>query len=149
MYKIELINGDVVDILHHPHQHFNKVIDCTIDECINTVSQSSILIPATTKADINLFKTMVKITDIEKRKDVFFGRVIKMSEEMQNDGAFTKRIDCEDLLGVLNDTYIREYVKEATASSLLSYYLSNAIVYNDYTFRAGTVALFKPIKRQG
>lgn len=139
MYKIELINGDVVDILHHPHKNFNKVIDATIDECINTVSQSSILIPATTKADINLFKTIVKITDMEKRKDVFLGRVIKVSEEMSNDGTFTKRIDCESLLGVLNDTYIREYIKETTASSLLSHYLSKAIVYNDYIFKAGTV----------
>ena len=139
MYKIELINNGVVEVIHHAHTNANKVLSCEISESVNTVSICTISIPATTNTNINLFKSMIRVSDLEKNIDVFLGRVIKSTESMETDGTFSKTIECESMLGILNDTYVREYIKDATPSSALSYYISKAVKYSGYKFKAGIV----------
>ena len=139
MYKIELINEGVVDIIHHSHPNANKVISCDIDEAINTVSELNCVIPVSTNTTINLFKTMIVLTDLKTNEDVFTGRIISSKEAMSSDGSFTKEIKAESMLGILNDRYVREYIKTATVKSALTTFLSNAGTWNGYSFRAGNV----------
>lgn len=139
MYKIELINNGIEEIIHYPHASAPSVLACDIDEAINSVNQMTVSIPMTTNANIHLFKSMLRLTDLSNNNIVFLGRVLTTSETMASDGSFSKDVVCEEMLGVLNDSYVRQYIKDATPITALTYYLSKAVTYNGYTFKAGVV----------
>lgn len=139
MYKITIINNGVEEIIQHPHSSAPSVISCDIDEAINSVNQMTISLDVRNKTKINLFKTMIKLVDITNNETVFFGRVIKQSQAMSESGSFVDDIQCESILGVLNDSYIRTYIQKKTAKEILTYYLSKAVKYNGFTFKAGDI----------
>lgn len=139
MYKITLINNGVEEIIHHPHSSAPSVISCDVEEAINTVDQLTASLDVRNKVQINLFKTMIKLTDLTDNKIAFFGRIIKHSQAMGSNGNFVSDIQCESILGVLNDSYIRAYAQKKTLSETLTYYLSKAVKYNGYTFKAGII----------
>lgn len=139
MYKISLINNGVEQTIHYPHHTAPTVLKCEIEEAINTVTQMNLSLDITNRIDINLFKTIVKLVDITDNSTVFLGRILKQQESMGTSGDFTKELNAEEVLGILNDSYVRTYIVKKTPLEILTYYLSKAVKWNGYSFRVGTV----------
>ena len=57
------------------------------------------------------YSTKVIVKNLKKNKDIFFGRVIKNKDSMDEDGTVYKTIECEDRLGYLHDT-LMDYLPE-------------------------------------
>lgn len=139
MFKVELINGDTREIIHYPKENAPCVLSCEINEEINTVGELTASLPSVNSYNINLFKTLIVVTKIDTNEVYFKGRIINSVEAMSDSGEFTREITAESMLGVLNDTYIRTYIKDAKPKAVLTYFLNQASSSTGYVFKAGNV----------
>ena len=130
MYKLSLYNSNVETVVHYPsaNQDDPHVGKLPLKEGLSMVDTLSFTMYPTNPGYNNVFElvTRVKIFDLRDDNVRFTGRVLDISEKMDNDGKIYKDITCEGALSFLNDTKQRgsSYYAD-TVSGFLNQILSN------------------------
>lgn len=105
-------------LIHDVNSDKNKLISGYIKDVLNTVStfEFSIGLNHPLYGSIQPFKGLIQVINPLTGKELFFGRVLKPSGMMTNNGLFTQSFLCEDALGFLNDSTPRfkrfDYINE-------------------------------------
>ena len=141
MYKISIFNNGIEQIVYYPLENAPLVLKAEVDEQINTVPQFTMGMPINVTDNINLYTTIVQVTNLKTSAITFLGRVIKKTDTMDTNGMFTREILSEGLLGILNDAYIRIYSPvQQTPTAILNNILAIMnTAQSTYNFQVGTV----------
>lgn len=108
MYRVSIFNNNLETVIHYPSAnsddpHLSKL---PLKEGLSIVNSITFSIYPNNPGYSELFELTTKIKIIDVRDDTirFTGRVLNISEKMDNDGKIYKDIACEDALAYLTDT---------------------------------------------
>lgn len=106
MYVIEIANGSTRTVIHEAGTSDVKVDDAEISREVNKFDSLTFTIfPENPGFDeLTEFSTLVEVTNTKTGKTAFDGRVIQVEPEMGDDGAISKTVTCESVMGYLCDS---------------------------------------------
>lgn len=107
MFKVDIINGPNRQTIHSPNGGSNKLASAVIKKGLN--ESQSFTFTATPNNpswnDIKPLYTVVEVTDMQKRRLIFKGRVLDLTNSMTTDQVLVKNYVAESELGYLRDSY--------------------------------------------
>ena len=145
MYLVTIINDNVETVINQVSTN-NKAskISGTIKQGINTIDSFTFTIYPNNNGYnlITPLSTLVKVLNIKTNKYEFIGRVLTLSNSMDNSGLVGKTFVCESELAYLLDTY--QSHKEIHSATVREYLEMLIRVHNDNTdshkqFKVGNV----------
>lgn len=153
MYVIQITNGSTDTVIHEAGSSGVKVDDAKISREVNKFDSLTFTIyPGNPGFDeLTEFSTLVTVTNTKTGKVAFDGRVIQVEPEMGDDGAVSKTVTCESVMGYLCDSLqmwaAEEHYADAEGKTGLVAYLEklltrhNAAVEEHKRIQLGTVTL--------
>jgi hypothetical protein len=133
MYRIEIENNSITEILHEPDpKSFRRVKAGEFIEDLHSTDTATISVSPQNPAYTHLheLKTLIRFINTRTGETEFDGRIFHIQEEsMDSSGVITKKILCEGTLGYLCDTVQLYHHYENTETtgflaSLLDYHNS-------------------------
>ena len=105
-YKVTISDGVSSDILHNYGQTAPKISNGKVAESVNEIPAFDFTVYPDNPCygDIEPLTTSIKVHDMDKDEELFSGRVLSVTQQMNSDGLIYKDIQCNGELGYLNDT---------------------------------------------
>lgn len=139
MYAVSLINGANVTPIHDSMTGGNKLLSAIIKFEINKIAQFDFqLLPnnAGYKALIKPLQTMVKVVNMQTGREVFYGRIAPITNDMAESGAFTFAYNAKSELDFLNDSKQRQQIyrgkKSDFVKQVLQFHNDNLESYKEF-----------------
>nr|DAR71565.1 MAG TPA: tail protein [Caudoviricetes sp.] len=139
MYAVSLINGANVTPIHDSQAGGNKLLSAIIKLEINKVGQFNFqFLPnnAGYKALIKPLQTMVQVVNMMTGKEIFYGRIVPVTNDMAESGVFTFAYNARSELDFLNDSKQRQMLYQGKKSDfvrmILSFHNENLESYKEF-----------------
>ncbi|VPU98673.1 prophage Lp1 protein 52, endolysin [Streptococcus pneumoniae] len=139
MYAVSLINGANVTPIHDSQAGGNKLLSAIIKLEINKVGQFNFqFLPnnAGYKALIKPLQTMVQVVNMMTGKEIFYGRIVPVTNDMAESGVFTFAYNARSELDFLNDSKQRQMLYHGKKSDfvrmILSFHNENLESYKEF-----------------
>lgn len=126
MYAVSLINGTNVTPIHDSMAGGNKLLSAIIKFEINKIAQFDFqFLPnnAGYKALIKPLKTMVQVVNMRTGREVFYGRIAPITNDMAENGVFTFAYNAKSELDFLNDSKQRQQIYRGKKSDFVNHIL--------------------------
>jgi len=128
MFKVNIINDNIVRTIHDYYISDKKVSSGQIVEGINSIDSFSFSLYPDNPGfnSITEYSTKVQVFDMKKNILVFDGRILLQSSSMSDSGLICKEITCESVAGYFCDS-VQPYVdpKNWTTVELLTFLIEN------------------------
>lgn len=128
MYVIQIDNGGTSTVIHEAGTSDVKVDSAKISREVNKFDSLTFdIYPDNPGFDeLTEFSTLVTVTNVKTGKVAFDGRVIQVEPEMDDEGAISKTVTCESVMGYLCDSMQmweeeEHYSDQGTTSGLEMY----------------------------
>lgn len=139
MYAVSLINGANVTPIHDSMAGGNKLLSAIIKFEINKIAQFDFqFLPnnAGYKALIKPLRTMVQVVNMRTGREVFYGRIAPITNDMAESGVFTFAYNAKSELDFLNDSKQRQQVyrgkKSDFVKQVLQFHNNNLEAYKEF-----------------
>ncbi|MGQ7532050.1 phage tail protein [Streptococcus suis] len=139
MYAVSLINGANVTPIHDSMAGGNKLLSAIIKFEINKIAQFDFqFLPnnAGYKALIKPLQTMVQVVNMQTGREVFYGRVAPITNDMAESGVFTFAYNAKSELDFLNDSKQRQQIyrgkKSDFVKQVLQFHNDNLESYKEF-----------------
>lgn len=139
MYAVSLINGANVTPIHDSEAGGNKLLSAIVKLEINKVGQFNFqFLPnnAGYKALIKPLQTMVQVVNMMTGKEIFYGRIVPVTNDMAESGVFTFAYNARSELDFLNDSKQRQMLYQGKKSDfvrmILSFHNENLESYKEF-----------------
>lgn len=139
MYGVSLINGANVTPIHDSMAGGNKLLSAIIKFEINKIAQFDFqFLPnnAGYKALIKPLQTMVQVVNMRTGREVFYGRIAPITNDMAESGVFTFAYNAKSELDFLNDSKQRQQVyrgkKSDFVKQVLQFHNDNLEAYKEF-----------------
>lgn len=139
MYAVSLINGANVTPIHDSEAGGNKLLSAIVKLEINKVGQFNFqFLPnnAGYKALIKPLQTMVQVVNMMTGKEIFYGRIVPVTNDMAESGAFTFAYNARSELDFLNDSKQRQMLYQGKKSDfvkmILDFHNENLESYKEF-----------------
>ena len=139
MYAVSLINGAQVTPIHDSEAGGNKLLSAIVKLEINKVGQFNFqFLPnnAGYKALIKPLQTMVQVVNMMTGKEIFYGRIVPVTNDMAESGVFTFAYNARSELDFLNDSKQRQMLYQGKKSDfvkmILDFHNENLESYKEF-----------------
>ena len=139
MYGVSLINGANVTPIHDSMTGGNKLLSAIIKFEINKIAQFDFqFLPnnAGYKALIKPLQTMVQVVNMRTGREVFYGRIAPITNDMAESGVFTFAYNAKSELDFLNDSKQRQQIyrgkKSDFVKQVLQFHNDNLESYKEF-----------------
>lgn len=139
MYAVSLINGANVTPIHDSMAGGNKLLSAIIKFEINKIAQFDFqFLPnnAGYKALIKPLQTMVQVVNMRTGREVFYGRIAPITNDMSESGVFTFAYNAKSELDFLNDSKQRQQIyrgkKSDFVKQVLQFHNDNLESYKEF-----------------
>lgn len=139
MYAVSLINGANVTPIHDSMAGGNKLLSAIIKFEINKIAQFDFqFLPnnAGYKALIKPLQTMVQVVNMRTGREVFYGRIAPITNDMAESGVFTFAYNAKSELDFLNDSKQRQQIyrgkKSDFVKQVLQFHNDNLESYKEF-----------------
>lgn len=139
MYAVSLINGANVTPIHDSEAGGNKLLSAIVKLEINKVGQFNFqFLPnnAGYKALIKPLQTMVQVVNMMTGKEIFYGRIVPVTNDMAESGVFTFAYNARSELDFLNDSKQRQMLYQGKKSDfvkmILDFHNENLESYKEF-----------------
>ncbi|HEM6189470.1 TPA: phage tail protein [Streptococcus suis] len=139
MYAVSLINGANVTPIHDSMAGGNKLLSAIVKFEINKIAQFDFqFLPnnAGYKALIKPLQTMVQVVNMRTGREVFFGRIAPITNDMAESGVFTFAYNAKSELDFLNDSKQRQQIyrgkKSDFVKQVLQFHNDNLESYKEF-----------------
>lgn len=139
MYGVSLINGANVTPIHDSMTGGNKLLSAIIKFEINKIAQFDFqFLPnnAGYKALIKPLQTMVQVVNMRTGREVFYGRIAPIINDMAESGVFTFAYNAKSELDFLNDSKQRQQIyrgkKSDFVKQVLQFHNNNLESYKEF-----------------
>lgn len=139
MYAVSLINGVNVTPIHDSMAGGNKLLSAIIKFEINKIAQFDFqFLPnnAGYKALIKPLQTMVQVVNMRTGREVFYGRIAPITNDMAESGVFTFAYNAKSELDFLNDSKQRQQIyrgkKSDFVKQVLQFHNDNLESYKEF-----------------
>ncbi|HHG6294044.1 TPA: phage tail spike protein [Streptococcus suis] len=139
MYAVSLINGANVTPIHDSMAGGNKLLSAIVKFEINKIAQFDFqFLPnnAVYKALIKPLQTMVQVVNTRTGREVFFGRIAPITNDMAESGVFTFAYNAKSELDFLNDSKQRQQIyrgkKSDFVKQVLKFHNDNLESYKEF-----------------
>ncbi|HFI0512474.1 TPA: phage tail protein [Streptococcus suis] len=139
MYAVSLINSANVTPIHDSMAGGNKLLSAIIKFEINKIAQFDFqFLPnnAGYKALIKPLQTMVQVVNMRTGREVFYGRIAPITNDMAESGVFTFAYNAKSELDFLNDSKQRQQIyrgkKSDFVKQVLQFHNDNLEVYKEF-----------------
>ena len=139
MYAVSLINGANVTPIHDSMAGGNKLLSAIIKFEINKIAQFDFqFLPnnAGYKALIKPLQTMVQVVNMRTGREVFYGRIAPITNDMAESGVFTFAYNAKSELDFLNDSKQRQQIyrgkKSDFVKQVLKFHNDNLESYKEF-----------------
>ncbi|HFU4486169.1 TPA: phage tail spike protein [Streptococcus suis] len=139
MYGVSLINSANVTPIHDSMAGGNKLLSAIIKFEINKIAQFDFqFLPnnAGYKALIKPLQTMVQVVNMRTGREVFYGRIAPITNDMSESGVFTFAYNAKSELDFLNDSKQRQQVyrgkKSDFVKQVLQFHNNNLESYKEF-----------------
>ncbi len=139
MYAVSLINGANVTPIHDSMAGGNKLLSAIIKFEINKIAQFDFqFLPnnAGYKAFIKPLQTMVQVVNMRTGREVFYGRIAPITNDMAESGVFTFAYNAKSELDFLNDSKQRQQIyrgkKSDFVKQVLQFHNDNLESYKEF-----------------
>ncbi|HFI0562788.1 TPA: phage tail spike protein [Streptococcus suis] len=139
MYAVSLINGANVTPIHDSMAGGNKLLSAIVKFEINKIAQFDFqFLPnnAGYKALIKPLQTMVQVVNMRTGREVFFGRIAPITNDMAESGVFTFAYNAKSELDFLNDSKQRQQIyrgkKSDFVKQVLKFHNENLESYKEF-----------------
>ena len=139
MYGVSLINGANVTPIHDSMAGGNKLLSAIIKFEINKIAQFDFqFLPnnAGYKALIKPLQTMVQVVNMRTGREVFYGRIAPITNDMAESGVFTFAYNAKSELDFLNDSKQRQQIyrgkKSDFVKQVLQFHNDNLESYKEF-----------------
>lgn len=139
MYAVSLINGANVTPIHDSMAGWNKLLSAVVKFEINKIAQFYFqFLPnnAGYKALIKPLQTMVKVVNMRTGREVFYGRIAPITNDMAESGVFTFAYNAKSELDFLNDSKQRQQIyrgkKSDFVKQVLKFHNDNLEAYKEF-----------------
>ncbi|HHW4960015.1 TPA: phage tail spike protein [Streptococcus suis] len=139
MYAVSLINGANVTPIHDSMAGGNKLLSAIVKFEINKIAQFDFqFLPnnAGYKALIKPLQTMVQVVNMRTGREVFFGRIAPITNDMAESGVFTFTYNAKSELDFLNDSKQRQQIyrgkKSDFVKQVLQFHNDNLESYKEF-----------------
>ncbi|HFI0084979.1 TPA: phage tail protein [Streptococcus suis] len=139
MYAVSLINSANVTPIHDSMTGGNKLLSAIIKFEINKIAQFDFqFLPnnAGYKALIKPLQTMVQVVNMRTGREVFYGRIAPITNDMAESGVFTFAYNAKSELDFLNDSKQRQQVysgkKSDFVNQVLQFHNDNLESYKEF-----------------
>ncbi|HEM6530569.1 TPA: phage tail protein [Streptococcus suis] len=139
MYAVSLINGANVTPIHDSMAGGNKLLSAIIKFEINKIAQFDFqFLPnnAGYKALIKPLQTMVQVVNMRTGREVFYGRIAPITNDMAESGVFTFAYNAKSELDFLNDSKQRQQIyrgkKSEFVKQVLKFHNDNLEVFKEF-----------------
>ncbi|HFI0021332.1 TPA: phage tail spike protein [Streptococcus suis] len=122
MYAVSLINGANVTPIHDSMTGGNKLLSAIIKFEINKIAQFDFqFLPSNAgyKALIKPLQTMVQVVNMRTGREVFYGRIAPIINDMAESGVFTFAYNAKSELDFLNDSKQRQQIYRGKKSDFV------------------------------
>ena len=139
MYAVSLINGANVTPIHDSMAGWNKLLSAIIKFEINKIAQFDFqFLPNNSgyKALIKPLQTMVQVVNMRTGREVFYGRIAPITNDMAESGVFTFAYNAKSELDFLNDSKQRQQIyrgkKSDFVKQVLQFHNDNLEAYKEF-----------------
>lgn len=139
MYAVSLINGANMTPIHDSEAGGNKLLSAIVKLEINKVGQFNFqFLPnnAGYKALIKPLQTMVQVVNMMTGKEIFYGRIVPVTNDMAESGVFTFAYNARSELDFLNDSKQRQMLYQGKKSDfvkmILDFHNENLESYKEF-----------------
>ncbi|MFM0793990.1 phage tail protein [Streptococcus suis] len=139
MYAVSLINGANVTPIHDSMAGGNKLLSAIVKFEINKIAQFDFqFLPNNSgyKALIKPLQTMVQVVNMRTGKEVFYGRIAPITNDMTESGVFTFAYNAKSELDFLNDSKQRQQIyrgkKSDFVKQILQFHNENLESYKEF-----------------
>ncbi|MGQ7688123.1 phage tail protein [Streptococcus suis] len=139
MYAVSLINSANVTPIHDSMAGGNKLLSAIIKFEINKIAQFDFqFLPnnAGYKALIKPLQTMVQVVNMRTGREVFYGRIAPITNDMAESGVFTFAYNAKSELDFLNDSKQRQQIyrgkKSDFVKQVLQFHNDNLESYKEF-----------------
>ncbi|HFI0414924.1 TPA: phage tail protein [Streptococcus suis] len=139
MYAVSLINSANVTPIHDSMAGGNKLLSAIIKFEINKIAQFDFqFLPnnAGYKALIKPLQTMVQVVNMRTGREVFYGRIAPITNDMAESGVFTFAYNAKSELDFLNDSKQRQQIyrgkKSDFVNQVLQFHNDNLEPYKEF-----------------
>ncbi|HEM3710128.1 TPA: phage tail protein [Streptococcus suis] len=139
MYAVSLINSANVTPIHDSMTGGNKLLSAIIKFEINKIAQFDFqFLPnnAGYKALIKPLQTMVQVVNMRTGREVFYGRIAPITNDMAESGVFTFAYNAKSELDFLNDSKQRQQIyrgkKSDFVKQVLQFHNENLEAYKEF-----------------
>ncbi|MCK3895830.1 endolysin [Streptococcus suis] len=139
MYAVSLINGANVTPIHDSMAGGNKLLSAIVKFEINKIAQFDFqFLPnnAGYKALIKPLQTMVQVVNMRTGREVFYGRIAPITNDMAESGVFTFAYNAKSELDFLNDSKQRQQIyrgkKSDFVKQVLQFHNDNLESYKEF-----------------
>ncbi|HEL1645559.1 TPA: phage tail protein [Streptococcus suis] len=139
MYAVSLINGANVTPIHDSMAGGNKLLSAIVKFEINKIAQFDFqFLPNNSgyKALIKPLQTMVQVVNMRTGKEVFYGRIAPITNDMTESGVFTFAYNAKSELDFLNDSKQRQQIyrgkKSDFVKQILQFHNDNLESYKEF-----------------
>lgn len=139
MYAVSLINSANVTPIHDSMVGGNKLLSAIIKFEINKIAQFDFqFLPnnAGYKALIKPLQTMVQVVNMRTGREVFYGRIAPITNDMAESGVFTFAYNAKSELDFLNDSKQRQQIyrgkKSDFVKQVLQFHNDNLEAYKEF-----------------
>ncbi|MFM0758704.1 phage tail protein [Streptococcus suis] len=139
MYAVSLINGANVTPIHDSMAGGNKLLSAIVKFEINKIAQFDFqFLPnnAGYKALIKPLQTMVQVVNMQTGREVFYGRIVPITNDMAESGVFTFAYNAKSELDFLNDSKQRQQIfrgkKSDFVKQVLQFHNDNLESYKEF-----------------
>ncbi len=139
MYAVSLINSANVTPIHDSMAGGNKLLSAIIKFEINKIAQFDFqFLPnnAGYKALIKPLQTMVQVVNMRTGREVFYGRIAPITNDMAESGVFTFAYNAKSELDFLNDSKQRQQIyrgkKSDFVKQVLKFHNDNLESYKEF-----------------
>lgn len=122
MYGVSLINGANVTPIHDSMAGGNKLLSAIIKFEINKIAQFDFqFLPNNSgyKALIKPLQTMVQVVNMRTGREVFYGRIAPITNDMAESGVFTFAYNAKSELDFLNDSKQKQQIYRGKKSDFV------------------------------
>ncbi|WP_334116168.1 phage tail protein [Streptococcus parasuis] len=139
MYAVSLINSANVTPIHDSMAGGNKLLSAIIKFEINKIAQFDFqFLPnnAGYKALIKPLQTMVQVVNMRTGREVFYGRIAPITNDMAESGVFTFAYNAKSELDFLNDSKQKQQIYRGKKSDFvkqaLQFHNDNLEAYKEF-----------------
>ncbi|HFU3962178.1 TPA: phage tail spike protein [Streptococcus suis] len=139
MYAVSLINSANVTPIHDSMTGGNKLLSAIIKFEINKIAQFDFqFLPNNSgyKALIKPLQTMVQVVNMRTGREVFYGRIAPITNDMAESGVFTFAYNAKSELDFLNDSKQRQQIyrgkKSDFVKQVLQFHNDNLEAYKEF-----------------